>query len=99
MKASVQNYSGYNKPLRTDRDFEPDQTLVALFHETNQGGQSQRVRPLAGPMTGSACPRWNFPRGHGAKVRLCPPYSLRDMIRTSKTLYLPAASSAQPKRA
>src|SRR5215468_6946500 len=61
MKASVQNYSGHNRPLRSGRDFEPDQTLVDQFHEINQGGQSQRVRPLADPMTGSACPHWTFP--------------------------------------
>jgi hypothetical protein len=47
------------------------------------GGQSQRVRPSAGPMTGSACPRLSRlsgssvrPRGHGA-TRLCPPCSLK----------------------
>jgi hypothetical protein len=47
------------------------------------GGQSQRVRPSAGPMTGSACPRLSRlsgssvrPRGHGA-TRLCPACSLK----------------------
>src|SRR5215471_18465025 len=40
MITSVQNYSSYNRTLRTGRDFEPDQTLVDRFHETNQGGRS-----------------------------------------------------------
>src|SRR5258708_1096823 len=42
--------------------------------EAPYGGQTQRVRPLAGPMTGSACPpkaaaRW----ARRARARLCPP--------------------------
>jgi hypothetical protein len=76
LAATPLRFANPSPPSGRVKDFH----LQAVDHARHT---SQRVRPSAGPMTGSACPRLSRlsgssvrPRGHGA-TRLCPPYGLK----------------------
>ena len=68
--------------------------LVTLNLRPTTLGRSQRVRPSAGPMTGSACPRTALQRGHGAKsAPFAHPASCVQFIGTCSSLIVPYAQT------